>query len=141
LRSSYLEEKEFRERETKKLSHEFEHLQTRINRAYEDRLDGIINDAYWLDVSAKWRKRQDTIQSQLEKFKNANRNYLDNGIRILELAQSAYSQYVTREPMKKRELLNFLLSNCTLDGLTLYSTYKKPFNFIAEGLKLHIKLP
>ena len=62
-------------------------------------------------------------------------------IRILELAQNAYSFYVKQEPREKRKLLDRLLSNCTLDGLTLYPTYKKPFDLIVEGVKTTEKLP
>ena len=141
LKDSYQEEKEFHEKEVKRLNTKYNNLQSRINKAYEDRLDGIIDDGYWLDVSAKWRSEQDRIKGLIERYENANRNYLDQGSQILELAQDAYFQYVRKEPIEKRRLLNYLLSNCTLDNLTLYPTYKKPFNFIAECTKLKEKLP
>ena len=141
LKGSYQEEKEYRTRELSKLNKEYNKIQNRLDKAYEDKIDGIIDDAYWFDTSTRWREDQDAILTQIEKLKNANRDYLDKGVKILELAQSAYSQYLTKEPKEKRRLLNSLLSNCTIDGLTLCPTYKKPFNFIHEGLLLNQKLP
>lgn len=141
LRESHGEEKAYREAELKRLNRRHGDLQCRIDKAYEDRLDGVIDEAYWRDVSVRWRSEQDAVRVQIECLQRANRNYLEQGMEILELAQCAYSQYVRQDFSEKRRLLNCVLSNCTIDDLTLYPTYKKPFDLIVEGLKTIKKLP
>ncbi len=47
--------------------------------------------------------------------------------RILELAQRAHSLYLTREPAEQAELLKKVLLNCSIDAVSLYPTYRKPF--------------
>ena len=42
---------------------------------------------------------------------------------------------------EKRLLLDGVFSNCIFDGLTVYPTYRKPFDLIAEGISLQFKLP
>ncbi len=69
-----------------------------------------------------------------------NRDYVDEASEILELSKMAYSLYISRSEKEKRQLLRSLLSNCLSDGVSLYPTYKKPFNFIAEGRETQIKL-
>ncbi|HVP06804.1 MAG TPA: hypothetical protein VMS71_03105 [Candidatus Acidoferrum sp.] len=111
--------------------------------------DGKPNDrepdakaaAYWRDVSAKWRSEQEQVGSQIERYQSANREYVDTALEILELAERAYPLYVSQNGQEKRKLLNSVLSNCTFDGITLYPTYKNPFDLIAEGVILRSKLP
>ena len=40
----------------------------------------------------------------------ANKCYMDEGVRLLELARNAQSLFAKQEPREKRRLLNFLLS-------------------------------
>lgn len=141
LKESRQDEKAFKESELKRLGSRHENLQQRLDKAYEDRLDGVIDERYWTDVSARWRCEQDQIQQQIEKLKTAERNYVDEGSRIIELAQRAYSLYKVQEPQEKRKLLDCVLSNCSMDGLTLYPTYKKPFDLLAKGLQTQNKYP
>lgn len=135
LKSSYNEERVYRESEIKRLKRKLDNLQVRFDKAYEDRLDGVIDEGYWSDLSAQWREEQDHIRGQVSGLEQADRGYVDQGSEILELAQGAHSLYVTQGGSEKRKLLNCVLSNCVIDGLTLYPTYKKPFDLIAEGVK------
>jgi len=90
---------------------------------------------------AKWRKEQVAVASQTERLTGTGRDYVDQAIEILELSKLAYSLYVTRSGAEKRQLLKSVLSNCLFDGVTLYPTYKKPFDLIAEGVQNQFKLP
>ena len=56
--------------------------------------------------------------------------------RILELAQRAHSLYVTRRPAEQAEFLKEVLLNCFIDAVTLYPTYRKPFDLIAKRANL-----
>lgn len=141
LKDSHSDEKAFREKELSRLQSRQEALQQRLDKAYEDRLDGVIDERYWSDVSQKWRAEQDGIVAQIGRLTDASRDYVDEATEILELSKRAYSLYVKQETIEKRQLLKSLLSNCTSDGTTLYPTYKKPFNMIAEGVQMQFKLP
>jgi hypothetical protein len=55
--------------------------------------------------------------------------------RILELAQNAYFLYLTRKPTEQAELLKRVLLNCSIDAVSLYPTYRKPFDLIFNRAK------
>ena len=55
--------------------------------------------------------------------------------RILELANKAYFLYVTRKPAELAELLRKVLLNCAIDGVSVYPTYRKPFDLICKRAK------
>jgi hypothetical protein len=44
---------------------------------------------------------------------NANRSYIEERVRLLELAQHACVLFESQAPAEKQKLLNFVLSNCT----------------------------
>jgi hypothetical protein len=54
--------------------------------------------------------------------------------KVIELAQTAYSQCLTRNFEEKRKLLQTIRSNSTYYTRKA-STYKKPFDIFAEGWK------
>lgn len=141
LRDFHATERELARVEVKRLKSRQSELQRKLDGAYEDRLDKVIDEGYWRVVSSKWRSEQDSISRRLAELDKTNRNNVDFALEILELSQEAYSLYLSGSAPEKRQLLNSVLSNCTLDGLTVTPTYKKPFNYIAEGLDLQLKLP
>ena len=70
---------------------------------------------------------------ELEQAENPERA-LDR-VRILELANKAHSLYFTRTPQEKAKLLRIVLSNCAVDAVSVYPTYRKPFDMIFERAK------
>ena len=80
----------------------------------------------------QWSKEQLDILTTIEKHKNANANYFDQGIKILELTQKLYSVYFQKDSKEKGQLVKLLLSNCTLNDGNLCPTYKKLFNLLVE---------
>jgi hypothetical protein len=56
------------------------------------------------------------------------------GVRILELANKAYSIYLKQNHHERANLLRIVLSYCTLKDAALCPTYKKPFDMLAKGL-------
>jgi len=57
--------------------------------------------------------------------------------RTLELANKAYFLYVTQNPTEQGKLLKKVLLNCRVDGVSLYPTYRKPFDLIFNRAKNH----
>ena len=65
---------------------------------------------------------------------NTSDRVLD-GIRILELANKAYFLYLKQTPAEKAKLLRIVLSNCSVDAVNVYPTYRKPFDLIFQRVK------
>lgn len=135
LKESHSEEREYREKAINSLQKELENIRFRLDKAYLDKIDGKITESFWLEKSQEWDKRQDEIIEAIELHKKANEEYLDVGILLLKAAHNAYQNFMERNPMEKRELLNFLLSNCTLRAENLEPVYKKPFCWVEESVK------
>ena len=79
-----------------------------------------------------WREEQDNILRKIEKHQNANKNYLNEGVRLLELVQNAIKLYEKQEMSEKRKILNFEVSNSIWKHGRLTPIYRKPFDILAK---------
>ena len=57
---------------------------------------------------------------------------MDEGVRILELVRNAQSLFESQPAREKRRLLNFVLSNCTWEDGEVVTTFRQPFDLLAE---------
>jgi hypothetical protein len=55
--------------------------------------------------------------------------------RALELANKALPLYETQSCEDKGKLLKIMLSNCSMDGITLWPVYRKLFDMIFNRVK------
>ena len=65
---------------------------------YIDKLDGAIFHDYFDRMSETFRTDQANLLRQIEQHQNANQSYLDEGVRLLELAQKAVVLTLSRLP-------------------------------------------
>ena len=122
--------------ERARLDCELAALYTRTDAAYSDKLDGKITESFWQRKQADWQQEEFRIKSLISECgEDKSGERLLNLQRILELTQHAYSLYLTRKPAEQAEMLKDVLSNCSIDAVSLYPTYKKPFDRIVKRAK------
>jgi hypothetical protein len=118
LRKSSEEEQPFREAERRKLEEERVELERKIDRMYEDRLSDVVSEEFWRRKYAEYWDRKEIVGVRIKAYEGAHEDYLSEGLRILELAQEAYSMYVRQDSFEQRKILDMILSNCQLkDGM------------------------
>ncbi|MFM7203338.1 MAG: hypothetical protein ACKO6N_21325 [Myxococcota bacterium] len=110
----------------------YERLGKRIDAAYEDKLDGKIDDVLFQRKRAEWEKERSAAFEEMERLRRADAANLDLGITILEFAKSCHSVYLARNKQERRDLLNSLISNSVFADGALQVTWRKPFDLIAE---------
>ena len=135
LRESQTDKEKFVRTTTLRLQQQQLLLRAKLDRAYDDRLSGRISDELWSTKSAELEAELKRVRGEMARHERASHDYEATGLKILELAQSAYSLYVTRDPHDQAKLVKTLLSNCTFDRGSLTPTYVKPFDLFVEGAK------
>ena len=78
---------------------------------------------------------------KIDAHKTSNFNYYDEGVRIIELANSAYTRFKSQPAEEKRKILKLVLSNCYLEDKKLRPEYKKPFDIIFKNRNCPSWLP
>ena len=112
-------------------------IRNRMDTAYTDKLDGRIPGDFWERKMTEWQMEEQQIRMAMEGLKNAESS--DRALaasEILELANSAYSLYVSQNPVEKAKLLRMVLSNCSVDAVGVTPTYRKPFDMIFKRARM-----
>ncbi len=89
--------------------------------------------------STEWRAEQERLLAAIEDHRQANRTYVDAGVRLLELASRAHELFLKQEAAGKRELLKFVVSNSIWRDGQLSISYRPPFDLILEGVSQAVK--
>jgi len=121
------------------LQKQYQRQQDRLDRMYIDKLDGAISQDYFDRMSGAFQKERDDILRKTEQHQSAHETYLEEGVRLLELAQRAVILYEKQEMQEKRRLLDFVCSNSTWKDERLIQQYRKPFDFRAVTNKSYQK--
>jgi len=99
---------------------------------YVDKLDGRIQASFFDRKAAEWRGEQERIELAIQQHRNADRSYVDEGVRLLELASRAGELFRSQESAEKRELLRYVLSNSSWKDGQLTPTFRQPFDLILD---------
>ena len=88
----------------------------------------------------EYKERQSEIEAQLAQYTHADKDFYLNANMLLNLVKRAVSVFDGSEPETQRQIINFLLQNCKLDGKKLSFTLKTPFNRVLEATTSDTKL-
>ncbi len=135
LHASHADERREHENAIKKLEAENKRLSDRIHAMYVDKLDGLVDSAFFEEMSNQWREEQSRCQREIERHQRADKSYLSEGVALLDLARNAQNLFAKQPPREKRRLLNFLLSNCTWEDGHVVAEFKQPFDMLAETVE------
>ena len=133
LGESHADEQKEHEAAIVRLQAEHDRLQQRLQVMYVDKLDGRIDHSFYTQMSEQWRLEQDNLMVELIRHREADRSYIDEGVRLIELAKSASRLFTKQQPYEQRRLLNFVLSNSTWQNGELHPTFRQPFDLIAQA--------
>lgn len=110
LRESQSDKESFVRSTTMPLQQQRLTIRAKLDRAYDDRLSGRIPDDLWTSKSAELEEQLRALRAEMASHERASHDYERTGLQILELAQTAYSLYVTQNAHEQARLLKTLLS-------------------------------
>ncbi len=98
------------------------------------RLAEDIDQETFARKNTEMRDRLASIKLQLDAFDRSHDETAELASKVFELSQTLRQQWLTADYAAKRRILEIVCLNCTLDGVTLVPTMRKPFDVLAEGL-------
>lgn len=140
LKESHEDEQKFHEEQIAQLKERGDKLRNRISNLYTDKLDGLISVADWAMKNNEWTYEHSRLNALIEKHMDSNKNYMEKGVQMLELAENVYSQYIQENEEEKAKLIKIVCQNFLLEGSKASYEYKKPFDILSEGLNCSITL-
>ncbi len=136
LKESFTDTQRFHAESISRLREEHDRLQRRLDAMYVDKLDSRVDEGTYERLSRAWRAEQDRVLQAIAQHQDANQIYLDDGVRLLRLANRCQELFAQQPVMEKRKLLNFVLSNSSWKHGTLTPVFRKPFDLLVQTKKM-----
>lgn len=133
LKDSHKGKIDFRKKMASELQNQFDRLENRIERLYEDKLDGVIEEDFYKTKAQEYRREQVNIKSKLDNLHTADEEYYRTAESILKLCSKAPEIFQSSKVEAKRHLIKMVLSNPVINDGKLCSTIRKPFSYWAKG--------
>lgn len=115
------------------LNRQYQLLQNRIDRLMDLLLDSSITKEDYDKKFKELKEKQQDIVLQIEEHTEADESYYITASTVLNLAKRALEIFESSQITEKRQLLNFLLQNCRLEGKKLMFTIRNPFGAIVTA--------
>ena len=135
LLSDKSREEEIMRQQSARFAQRLAQVQRRMDQAYQHKLDGKISEEFWTRKSAEWQTEETRIRESIRGLEAVRPERMLDAARILELANKAYFLCVKQNHTERAKLLKMVLSNCGIDAVSLYPTYRKPFDLIFQRNK------
>ncbi len=123
---------DFRTQQVQALTAKYKKLESYISDSYKDKLDGVISVEDWDSRTSEWKQEQIQISLKLSALKETNTSYMQDGIRLLDIANKASELFRTMPNHEKRELLKLVLQNPKLNDVTIEYEFEKPFDMLTN---------
>ena len=85
-------------------------------------------------MSSEWRAEQDRCLRAIQQHQEANHSYMEEGIRLIELAHGAHNLFQKQDSIEKSRLLGFVVSNCVWKDGELTVQLRQPFDMLAKSV-------
>jgi len=80
LHASHADERQEHEEAIRRHQVERKRLQERINAMYVDKLDGVVDTAFFEKMSTQWRDEQNRCLREIERHQSADQSYMEEGV-------------------------------------------------------------
>ena len=128
LRRSHQDKTQFHKEVLQRFQNEYQKYEARIEKMYEDKLDGNITESLYNKKREEYRQKQKELTEKISRLSMADEEYYLTSEYLLQIANRAYDLFLSSEPEQKRQLIKMTLQNLKLDGKKIHFELVKPFD-------------
>lgn len=109
-------------------------VQSRLDKMFIQKLDGElgVEKDDFARLELEFMEERTHLEILIQQLEGQQRNYLHEGVKLIELLQNVVPLYDRQNAREKRRLLNFVCSNSTWKGGELHTELRQPFDLIAN---------
>jgi len=115
------------------LKTEYDLIENRISKMYEDKLDGSITHEMYDKKFKAYKEKQAEIFENMNAHSKADEEFYLTADKVFSLAKRALEIFESSKVPEKRQLLSFLLKNCKLKGENLLYELNSPFDLLVQA--------
>jgi len=109
-------------------------LKSRIDRLYDDKLDGEISEEFYRRKFSEYSQELESISDSMSNHNNAKLKNVELGVSIFELSQRANEIYLKSNIEDKRKMLNLVFSEILIINGTIEPKFSLPFEYLFNAV-------
>jgi len=134
LRELYQEDKAYQDRVTKSLRIKLTYLKKEKRKLFRKMVDDQIDDReMYQELKGEIDSQIVQVERKIARLSQSTHDWLEQSSNLLEMARQAKKLFLKVNRHGKRELLESVSSNRTLEDRKVHFNYKKPFDILAKG--------
>lgn len=103
---------------------------------YLDQVNGVIDYAMWVNLKNEYEVKLSRLNAELQKHTIANTNFLDTGLKILDLCSKASLPATELSENEVAQIVRATYLNVTVKDKKVKMVFKEPFATIEKLIKL-----
>ena len=136
VKQKYIANIQFEEKSREQIELQIKVFETRLNKLYLDKLDGVIDDDFYFDKKESWQIKLDKLEMQRNNILQEKGSFIQRADNILELCKNAHRWYLKQNYENKRNMLKLFFSNFFYDGSNLNIELKSTFELMLKSAVL-----
>ncbi len=136
LKESLRDEQNFHKTELLRLNKEIEECTKTLKKMYLDQLNNLIDRDLWISIKNEYEMKLNQLNADLQKHGKANINYLDNGVRILDICHKASMPYTELKPETIAQIVWETHSSVKIQGKSVKMQFAEPFATLEKLVRL-----
>lgn len=125
----------FKEQAILKITKRHKSMDKKLSNLLNLRIDDSITQKEYDKKAYELKQEKKDLEAEIKQFDDADEKFAITVQYLLDLCSNAHKLFKEANPTQKRQLINFVLSNLTLDKEKLDYDLNKPFDVIAQASK------
>lgn len=104
---------EYQEHANSEITKQVNRLQKRIEQAYQDKCDGLVDEKFWQENNKKWHAEKTELINQLQRMNKADEEFYNMCEMLLKFCKNAHEMYLKGTAEDKLFITSTVISNIT----------------------------
>ena len=127
LAESLKNEQNYHKTEISRLNKEIEECTEILKKMYLDQLNKVIDMDLWITFKNEYEFKLNKLNADMQRHQNANIDYMDTGLKILDVCHKASMPYSELPPEIISQLVWQTYSSVTIKGKSVKMKFAEPF--------------
>lgn len=130
------DEQAYHKSETERINSEIEECKEILKKMYLDQLNNVLDYDLWVNLKNDYEVKLSRLSAELQRHTKANTNYLDTGLKILDLCSKASLPATELKAEEVAQIIREIYLNATVKDKKVKLIFRKPFDSIEKLVKL-----
>ena len=130
------DEQEYHKREIERINTETEQCKEILKKMYLDQVNNVLDYSMWMNLKNEYEVRLSRLNAELQKHTTANTNFLDTGLKILDLCSKASLPASELSEEQVAQIVRATYLKITVNNKKVKMAFKEPFATIEQLIKL-----